>query len=292
MMQIEVFSFEELSETSKDRVRTWYSEHGMDCAWWDSEFEYWADKLRGVGITVDDDPSTRGRAKPSIRFSGFWSQGDGACFEGRVAPGDMVKFMDAHELGGRFPWVYKLASMSGVSFSVRHVGHYSHEYCTRFEFSFDSFSDLISGDLMEGVAAVYDDNLNGEVTGFEVAATDICRSYMRDIYKDLRSDYEGMMTDEAISDTCQANDWLFTADGRFFRGGLSHAHTRASSAAFVESVAGLSIWDYDKGDGTPYEECDEPAEGYLDSHVCLMQLIEQARSMLNQPKEIANEDRE
>lgn len=52
-----------------------------------------------------------------------------------------------------------------------------------------------------------------------------------------------------------------------------------SAAAFLQNVADLKIWDYDKDDGVPYEECEEPAEGYLDSHCCLMSLIEEARSI-------------
>jgi hypothetical protein len=30
---------------------------------------------------------------------------------------------------------------------------------------------------------------------------------------------------------------------------------------FVDQVASLSIWSYDKDDGTPHQECDEPADG-------------------------------
>ncbi len=48
---------------------------------------------------------------------------------------------------------------------------------------------------------------------------------------------------------------------------------------FVNQVGSLSIWSYDKNDGAPYQECDEPADGFLDSHMCLMSLIEQARAM-------------
>jgi len=42
------------------------------------------------------------------------------------------------------------------------------------------------------------------------------------------------------------------------------------------------MWSYDRNDGTPYTECEEPDEGFLDSHCCLMALIEQARE-LQQP---------
>lgn len=51
------------------------------------------------------------------------------------------------------------------------------------------------------------------------------------------------------------------------------------NAAFVRRVAELSIWDFDRSGGTPYAECEEPSEGYGDSHNCLMNLIEDARSI-------------
>lgn len=46
---------------------------------------------------------------------------------------------------------------------------------------------------------------------------------------------------------------------------------------FVDQVANLCIWDFDRDDGTPYQECEAPSDGYLDSHCCLMQSIEEAR---------------
>jgi len=52
---------------------------------------------------------------------------------------------------------------------------------------------------------------------------------------------------------------------------------RDEALSFVEHVAGLGICGYDKNDGTPYRECPEPSDGYLDSHCCLMELIETAR---------------
>lgn len=57
------------------------------------------------------------------------------------------------------------------------------------------------------------------------------------------------------------------------------AHSEKTGKLVVQ-VAGLSIWDYDKNDGTPYEECDEPGDGHLDSHCCLMSTIEDAREIL------------
>lgn len=57
------------------------------------------------------------------------------------------------------------------------------------------------------------------------------------------------------------------------------AAKRAEADAFVQQVAALRIWRYDDNDGTPYEECRPPSDGFLDSHYCLMDLIEQARRL-------------
>lgn len=51
---------------------------------------------------------------------------------------------------------------------------------------------------------------------------------------------------------------------------------------FVAQTAALSIWGHDRNDGTPYEECEEPSDGYTDSHECLMNLVEAARNLLDQ----------
>lgn len=59
---------------------------------------------------------------------------------------------------------------------------------------------------------------------------------------------------------------------------LSQAMQYSEKAGqFVQQVAGLSIWSYDQDDGSPYQECERPSEGFLDSHCTLMENIEAAR---------------
>lgn len=67
--------------------------------------------------------------------------------------------------------------------------------------------------------------------------------------------------------------------------GTLRAPQQPSPDDFVSRVAGLSIWDYDQNDGTPYRECEEPTDGYLDSHTTLMDLIEEARRLETQGPE-------
>ena len=52
---------------------------------------------------------------------------------------------------------------------------------------------------------------------------------------------------------------------------------------FVNQIAILSIWEDNAEDGSPYKECSAPAEGFLDSHCCLMGLVQEARRLTTKP---------
>lgn len=58
--------------------------------------------------------------------------------------------------------------------------------------------------------------------------------------------------------------------------------TMSSATRFVQRVSRLSIWDWSLN-GAHYAECEEPSDGYEDSHSCLMALIEQARVIQAEP---------
>lgn len=56
--------------------------------------------------------------------------------------------------------------------------------------------------------------------------------------------------------------------------------TYEEAISFIDKIARFSIWEYDMNDGTPYQECDEPPDGFLDSHCALMGCIEKARGFI------------
>src|ERR1035441_4221080 len=62
-----------LSPAAQKRARDWYREHCLDYEWWDSDYDHWKEKLGELGFT-----------KVAIKFSGFYSQGDGASFTASV----------------------------------------------------------------------------------------------------------------------------------------------------------------------------------------------------------------
>jgi hypothetical protein len=86
IIETTVYRLDELSDAARDKARSWYREGGFDYDWYDAVYGDFQ-RIAGVlGITF----KTRAirlmgggsRQEPRTWFSGFWLQGDGACFEG------------------------------------------------------------------------------------------------------------------------------------------------------------------------------------------------------------------
>ena len=60
---------------------------------------------------------------------------------------------------------------------------------------------------------------------------------------------------------------------------ISRLTPAESALELVNAIARMNIWSYDNDKGDDYAECDEPSEGFLDSHCALMSLIEQSRKI-------------
>nr|WP_292053745.1 hypothetical protein [Mesorhizobium sp.] len=87
IIETTVYRLDELSEAAKEKARAWYREGAFDHDW----FEFVYDDFERICEILGVELKTRAvrlmgggtRQKPCIWFSGFWSQGDGASFEGR-----------------------------------------------------------------------------------------------------------------------------------------------------------------------------------------------------------------
>ena len=195
--------FDALPEDLKDKIldehRHWNTEH-ID--WWDSVYEQFKHDMDAIGIQVE-----------RMYFSGFWSQGDGACFEGCVCDWELflksVGYTDA-------ALIKHAASYFGLR--VTHFGHYYHENCTSFgsdiplprhdedEDFIDDYSPHERGSLQEAVWLALLNGYSGE--SFEREFTEAFKDHMRDLYKRLEEEYDYLTSDEAILDSLEANDQL------------------------------------------------------------------------------------
>lgn len=89
VIETTVYRLDELSEAARDKARTWYRDSAFDYDWHDTVTEDFARAAEILGVELLTRPARLmgggTRQHPCIWFSGFWSQGDGACFEGRYA---------------------------------------------------------------------------------------------------------------------------------------------------------------------------------------------------------------
>lgn len=203
VMETTVFKFSELSERAKEKARDWFREGNLDYDWWEDIYEKAAHIAELLGIDLRTRPfklmNGKTRWDPCIFFRGFSSQGDGACWEGtysykkgsvaaikQYAPEDKELYEIADELYRiQRRYFYK------VSASVKHSGHYYHSYCMDIDVSVDSEQEF---------------NYADEVT-------QLLRDFADWIYKQLNDEYDYRMSDEAVDEDIEANDYEFEEDG-------------------------------------------------------------------------------
>ncbi len=188
-------TIDELDEQTRQCAIEKLRENWLDYEWWNCVY----DDAKAVG-------SLMGFSIDEIYFSGFCSQGDGACFTGEYGPVDhsVLKVVASHpqdeELRGIALALQDLQNMAGggVSASIdKGAGNYSHEYSVGIEL-YDSMGDYaLSHLLQEDNDVIYDP----------------FRRFMRWIYRRLEEDYDYLRSDESIIDGCRANEYLFDEEG-------------------------------------------------------------------------------
>ena len=188
------FTFDELSDGAKEKAREWYREDLP----FDTEF-------------TQDDAKTQfgfcGFDITRIYYTGFWSQGDGACFEGTWRARDVK----AAELKANCPLDEELhriadecariaALFPHAYLKVEHRGHYYHRHCTDFTVSIvdENGDEIDTSDADKAMTALMQ----------------ISRDAMLWIYHELEKEYDYRNADEQVDDGIRCNEYLFTETGQ------------------------------------------------------------------------------
>jgi len=193
------YTYDELSEAAKEAARDWYRQGALDYDWWDSVYYDAGQIAKILGIEID----RKDKNTPAIYFSGFWGQGDGACFEGSYsyAKGAHKRIREYAPLDDE---LHRIADnllaiqrkhFYQLSARVTHTGRYYHEFCTSIHVFHES--DWADADTAEDLA-------------------DILRDFMRWIYRRLEAEHDFLLSDETIEEYFRATDCLFDEDGRLF----------------------------------------------------------------------------
>lgn len=199
-----VYKFSELDDRAKERARDWYRSGAFDYEWYDCTYDDAKECLALAGFRLD-----------KIYFSGFSSQGDGACFEGGWQAGNAqpVKAMKQHApqdkalhaIAAEARAIAKLRR--DASMSVRHSGHYYHSGCTRFSVECSREDDKARTTAEWEARGKEDDAIEERII-------EMSRDAMNWIYKRLETEYDWLNSDEQVDESITANDYEFTAEGR------------------------------------------------------------------------------
>lgn len=216
----EVYEFEELSDSAKERARDWYRQYVFsDSNDWDHIFDDAAQCAEAIGLDIRTRQAKlmNGgvRWEPCIYFSGFWSQGDGACFEGNYRyKADAVATIKAHapedaELHRIAEALHSVPHPEGWSASTKHRGHYSHSGSMSVDVSFDD------GVFDRDCFILGDDAELPQVdfTAGEETITQALRDFADWIYRQLEKEYEYQGSNECVDENITANEYEFNEDG-------------------------------------------------------------------------------
>ena len=165
--------------------------------WWDCVESDFIEDMKQVGIHVD-----------KIYFSGFWSQGDGACFVGSLD--NALTYLNHHHVD-QFPMLRKLIEMGGTVWATSdHRGRYYHSNSVSINAECEAFWQCANpkSELQEAVIQRWDGMVDKEIVDFEAALAEQWRTYMNDLYTKLEEEHDYLTSDDGVWDTLVANELI------------------------------------------------------------------------------------
>jgi hypothetical protein len=185
-----------MADEVKQSLIEQYHDINVDYDWWDCAYEDFKQQMSEKGIHVEN-----------IYFSGFWSQGDGACFEGAVYVADFANFMDIHNLSEKYPASKFMADWSELHLQIsKEASHYCHENTVGVYLRdntgnpYEDFSPR--WEIYDTMQTLFD----SEFAQLELDCEEIVKGYMQDLYRTLQKEYEYLTSAEVVWETIVAND--------------------------------------------------------------------------------------
>jgi len=183
-IETKVYQFAELSkkakETAIEELRSINTDFGD---WHNSAIEDWQEKLEALGYE-----------DPKILYSGFWSQGDGACFTATI---DIEKYIKVHKLSRKLSKLLKYQRETGNV-----IGKIEHSW----RYFFAKSTDVV-------LYGYGDEVIDDQLEELEEFITKEREELGDQLYKELECEYYALETDESVIDTIESNEYEFLADG-------------------------------------------------------------------------------
>ncbi|WP_290686712.1 MULTISPECIES: antitoxin of toxin-antitoxin stability system [unclassified Haematobacter] len=207
IIETTVYRLDELPEAAKDSARAWYRAGALDDDWHDAVYEDFQRVAEILGIRL----RTRAvrlmgggtRHEPCIWFTGFWSQGDGAAWEGwyefrKGAVADIRAHApqngDLHRIADSLLAVQR-RNFYQLQAGVRHCGRYYHAFTMEIDVTRDS------------------PTAQEATEDAETIVTEALRDLARWLYRQLERECEYLSFDAALDEAIVLNGYTFTVEG-------------------------------------------------------------------------------
>ena len=175
----------QLTEVNREQLLEKHRDCEVQWNWWDNVEEMFKEDMKAIGVYVE-----------AMYFSGFWSQGDGACFNGFV--NNWVKFLAAVEK----PKLVEEAVGHDVSFKWQSMSRYSHENTVVFETSglwinnpYDEEDDEVRHVMWNAI-----NSEGGSLYAVSDDLVEFLKDKMRELYRQLEEEHEHLTSDEVVTE--------------------------------------------------------------------------------------------
>lgn len=194
--ETEVFTFDELSDSAKQKARDWWRATGLDYEWWGGVYE-WADTA-GKIIGIDFDYR---KSLPSIFFSGFYHQGSYCYIEAdyRYRKGGVK------DIKKEFPNETELHSIA-ERLQAEQKKHF-YKLGARMDCQYRNG---------QGVDVFHTEERYRDIGDAEEEIRGILREFSSWIYSKLEQEYEYRNSDSFVDEGISANEYQFTEDGEIY----------------------------------------------------------------------------
>jgi len=184
-------------DQSQDELIDKHWDINVDHDWYRYTYDEYKIEMQTKGITVDE-----------MNFTGFYCQGDGASFTGRV---DMIQFLKVHGLEEHFMGATFFAGQGELWAEItRGSSRYAHENSVSVNLIVDSYNNYEDDSTRYQVYETMQEVMEHEIKDLETEVEDICKGYMQDLYSKLREEYESLTSREAIWETIVLNELNLT----------------------------------------------------------------------------------
>ena len=190
----DVYKYDGLSKEAQQKVIEDNHDINTDYEWFESDFECMIEELTKKGF--DD---------AEIFFSGFYSQGDGACFTANL---NVEKIMKYFKLATKYTDLLKKYVIPGNVKADNH--HYCHSNVMYLDIELDAIVDI------KRLSIAQQDALSDVEEELRIKLFEIAKNEADKIYATLQKTYEHLTSEDVIIETIKENEYVFLKDGKRF----------------------------------------------------------------------------